>query len=119
MVQVNLTASTSLHSLDEFRNLILKQQNGAVVRLGDVANVTLGSEDYESQVAFDGQKAVYIGIQVAPSANLLDVIKRVRAVFPAYPAAASRGTKRRHRLRLDQIRQQLHHEVSTPCSRRC
>ena len=90
MVQVNLTASTSLHSLDDFRNLILKQQNGAVVRLGDVANVTLGAEDYESQVGFDGQKAVYIGIQVAPSANLLDVIKRVRAVFPGDPAAASR-----------------------------
>ncbi len=82
MVEVNLTASTSLHSLDEFRNLILKQQDGAVVRLGDVAKVTLGSEDYDSQVAFDGKKAVYIGIQVAPSANLLDVIKRVRTVFP-------------------------------------
>jgi multidrug efflux pump len=82
MVQVNLTASTSLHSLDDFRNLILKQQDGAVVRLGDVANVSLGAEDYESQVGFDGQKAVYIGIQVAPSANLLEVIHRVRAVFP-------------------------------------
>jgi multidrug efflux pump len=82
MVQINLTASTSLHSLDDFRNLILKQQNGAVVRLGDVAHVSLGAEDYESQVGFDGQKAVYIGIQVAPSANLLDVIKRVRAVIP-------------------------------------
>ena len=82
MVQVNLTASTSLHSLDDFRNLIIKQQKGAVVRLGDVAHVSLGSENYNSQVAFDGQKAVYIGIQVAPSANLLDVIKRVRAAFP-------------------------------------
>jgi len=82
MVQVNLTASTSLHSLDEFRNMIVKQQNGAVVRLKDVANVTLGSETYDSQVAFDGEKAVYIGIQVAPSSNLLDVIARVRTVFP-------------------------------------
>ncbi len=82
MVQVNLTASTSLHSLEDFRKLIVKQQNGAVVRLEDVAKVTLGSEDYESQVAFDGQKGVFIGIQVAPSANLLEVIKRVRDVFP-------------------------------------
>ncbi len=82
MVQVNLTASTSLHSLEAFRNLIIKQYKGAVVRLKDVANVTLGSDNYDSQVAFDGQKAVYIGIQVTPSANLLDVIKRVRDVFP-------------------------------------
>ena len=82
MVQVMLSASTSLHTLDEFRNLVLKQQGGAIVRLKDVANVTLGSDDYDSQVAFDGQQAVYIGIQVAPSANLLDVVKGVRAVFP-------------------------------------
>ena len=45
MVEVNLTASTNLQSLDEFRNLIVKQQNGGYVRLSDVANVTLGSED--------------------------------------------------------------------------
>ncbi|VAW39125.1 RND efflux system, inner membrane transporter [hydrothermal vent metagenome] len=83
MVQVNLTASTSLHSLAAFRNLIIKQRNGAVVRLKDVANVTLGADNYESQVAFDGQKAVYIGIQVAPAANLLDVTRQVRKIFPA------------------------------------
>src|ERR1700744_6102558 len=71
MVQVNLTASTSLHSAEEFRNLVLKQTGGAIVRLKDVANVTLGAEDYESEVGFDGKSAVYIGIQVAPSANLL------------------------------------------------
>ena len=44
MVQVNLTASTGLHSASEFRNLVIKQSNGAVVRLQDVANVTLVSE---------------------------------------------------------------------------
>ena len=82
MVQVNLSASTSLHSAEEFRNLVLKQSNGAVVRLKDVANVTLGSEDYESEVGFDGKQAVYIGIQVAPTANLLDVIQGIRRVFP-------------------------------------
>jgi len=45
--------------------------------------VSLGAQDYESQVSFDGQKAVYIGIQVAPNANLLEVVKRVRDVFPS------------------------------------
>jgi len=82
MVQVTLKASTALSSLEDFRDLVLKQQGGAIVRLSDVANVTLGSDDYETEVSFDGQKAVYIGIQVAPAANLLDVIKGVRAVFP-------------------------------------
>ena len=53
------------------------------MRLKDVANVTLGDDDYESAVGFDGQNAVYIGIQVAPAANLLDVIKGVRKHFRA------------------------------------
>jgi multidrug efflux pump len=91
MVQVNLTASTSLHSVDEFDRLIVKQKDGAIVRLADVANVTLGSEDYDSAVGFDGKQAVYIGIQVAPAANLLEVIKRVRDAFPAIQAQLPQG----------------------------
>jgi len=91
MVQVNLTASTSLHSVDEFKQLIVKQKDSAIVRLEDVANVTLGAEDYESAVGFDGKQAVYIGIQVAPAANLLDVIKRVRDAFPAIQARLPQG----------------------------
>jgi multidrug efflux pump len=82
MVQVTLNASTALQTLNEFRNLVLKHDGGAIVRLSDVAKVTLGSEDYESQVAFDGAQAVYIGIQVAPAANLLSVVKGVRAIWP-------------------------------------
>ncbi len=93
MVEVNLTASTSLHSLDEFRNMILKQQNGAVIRLQDVANVTLGAEDYDTEVSFDGKKAVYIGIQIAPTANLLQVIKGVRDVFPGIQKRLPEGLK--------------------------
>ncbi|MGZ8136467.1 MAG: efflux RND transporter permease subunit [Methylococcaceae bacterium] len=90
-VQVNLAASTSLHSVAEFENLIIKQQNGAIIRLKDVANVTLGADDYESSVAFDGNKAVYIGLQVAPSANLLEVIGRVREVFPEIQSQLPQG----------------------------
>jgi multidrug efflux pump len=82
MVQVNLTASTDIRTVEQFKNLVVKQQGGAVIRLSDVANVTLGAEDYDSEVGFDGKKAVYIGINVAPAANLLDVISRVRTVFP-------------------------------------
>ena len=91
MVQVNLSASTSLHSAEEFRNLVIKQTGGAVVRLKDVATVTLGAEDYETEVGFDGKQAVYIGIQVAPSANLLDVIQGVHNVFPEIQALLPQG----------------------------
>lgn len=81
MVQVTLTASTGLHSLEEFRNLVIKQKNGALIRLRDLGRVTLGADDYESRVSFDGKKAVYIGVKIAPTANLLDVISDVRKVF--------------------------------------
>jgi multidrug efflux pump len=91
MVQVSLTASTSLHSVEEFKNLIVKQTDTALVRLRDIANVVLGAEDYESEVSFDGNKAVYVGIQVAPAANLLAVIKGVRDVFPGILSQLPQG----------------------------
>src|ERR1051326_8955394 len=91
MVQIDLTASTSLHSEEEFRNLVIKQSGGAIVRLKDIANVTLGAEDYDSEVGFDGKLAVYIGIQVAPSASLLDAVAGVHKVFPAIQAQLPHG----------------------------
>ena len=91
MVEVNLTASTGLHTEREFANLIVKQEGGAIVRLKDVADVSLGAESYETQVAFDGKPAVYIGIQVAPTANLLDAIAGIHKVFPAIHAALPNG----------------------------
>jgi multidrug efflux pump len=91
MVQVNLTAATNLKSLQEFRDLVIKQAGTSNIKLSDVANVTLGSEDYDSSVGFNGKRAVYIGIQVAPAANLLDVIKGVRAVYPELKAQQPDG----------------------------
>ena len=93
MVQVNLTASTGLHSEKEFANLVVKHVNGAIVRLKDIANVTLGADSYNMQVAFDGKQAVYIGIQVAPAANLLDVIAGVHKVFPQIHAQLPNGLR--------------------------
>lgn len=91
MTQTTLTASTSLHSAAEFRQLIVSQSSGQLVRLGDVATVKLGSYTYEANVAFDGKTGVYIGIQVAPNANLLSVIKGVQQRFPAIQAALPQG----------------------------
>lgn len=91
MVQVSLTASTNLHSVLEFENLIIRQQGGAIIRLKDVAKVTLGADNYESSVAFDGNKAVYFGLQVAPGSNLLEVMKAVREVFPEIQAQFPQG----------------------------
>ncbi|MBP2551035.1 multidrug efflux pump [Neorhizobium galegae] len=91
LVQVNLSSSTNLHSLDEYKNLVVKQTNSAIIRLKDVANVTLGSDDYDSVTSFNGQSAIYVGIQVAPTANLLDVINGVKAVLPDIQAQLPAG----------------------------
>ncbi|HET6433775.1 efflux RND transporter permease subunit [Dyella sp.] len=81
-VTVDLTADSDLHTVDEFKQLAVKQANGAIVRLQDVATVTLGSDSYDFNVAFNGKRSVFIGIKVAPDANVLDVAKRVRDAFP-------------------------------------
>ncbi len=93
MVSVDLTAGTSLHSVDEFRRLSVKQKDGAIVRLEDVATVTLGAENYDFTTAFGGRNSVFIGIKVAPDANVLEVAKRVTDVFPEIQAAMPTGIK--------------------------
>ncbi|MFI5295107.1 MAG: efflux RND transporter permease subunit [Thermodesulfovibrionales bacterium] len=77
-IQVNLTANTNLKTVGEFRQLAVRDQNGAIVRLADIADVVLGAEDYDSEVHFSGQTAVFMGIWPLPNANSVDVIKRVR-----------------------------------------
>ena len=78
LVQVDLTANTDLHSVEDFKNLVVKQDKGVLVRLGDVADVVLGAEDYDAEVRFSGQRAVFMGIFVLPNANSIDVVKKVR-----------------------------------------
>jgi multidrug efflux pump len=82
MVAVDLVAGTDLHTLEEFRKLVVKKDGVNIVYLDQVATVSLGSEDYNTNVAFSGKRSVFIGIKVAPQANLLDVAQRVRDAVP-------------------------------------
>ncbi len=95
MIQITLTSTTNLHSLAEFRDLVIKPVNGANIRLSDVAQVILGADEYESRVTADGKTGVFIGIQIAPTANLLSVIKAVRAAIPDIQAQLPRGLEGR------------------------
>src|ERR1700724_1092975 len=79
LLQVNLTANTDLHTADDFKKLVVRQDKGNLIRLSDIADVVLGAEDYNTEVRFSGQKAVFMGIWVLPNANSIDVVKRVRA----------------------------------------
>ena len=95
MIQVTLTSTTNLHALEDFRNLVIKPVNGANIRLSDVADVTLGADSYEARVSFNGKTGVFIGIQIAPTANLLKVIKGCRDAFPEIQAQLPQGLNAR------------------------
>jgi multidrug efflux pump len=78
MVSVNLVANTDLRTADEFRKLVVKEKDGVVVRLGEIADVVLGAANYEADVRFNGQTATFMGVWVLPSANSLEVVGHVR-----------------------------------------
>jgi len=91
MVSVNLVANTDLSTPEEFRQLVVKQEEGTVVRLGEIADVVLGAENYEEDVRFNGQTATFMGIWVLPSANSLEVIARVREAMEEVQAQLPAG----------------------------
>jgi multidrug efflux pump len=83
LIQVNLTADTDLKSAREFQRLVIREEGGAIVRLRDIAEVVLGAEDYDTEVRFSGQTAVFMGIWALPTANSLDVVHLVRQEMAA------------------------------------
>src|SRR5262244_872942 len=93
MVSVNLVANTDLRTPEEFRQLVVKQQDGVVVRLGDIADVSLGAENYEQDIRFNGESATFMGVWVLPTANTLDVVAKVREALPQIRAQLPAGMK--------------------------
>ncbi|HZM17181.1 MAG TPA: efflux RND transporter permease subunit, partial [Candidatus Krumholzibacteria bacterium] len=93
MVSVNLVANTNLETAEEFRQLVVKEEKNTIVRLGEIADVVLGAENYEEDVRFDGQTATFMGIWVLPTANALEVIGRVRDAMPGIQAQLPVGMK--------------------------
>ncbi|MGQ0501047.1 MAG: efflux RND transporter permease subunit [Panacagrimonas sp.] len=81
-VKIGLKADTDLRSVEEFRNVIVKSDGASTVRLRDIANVTLGAENYDPTARWDGKAAIFIGVQVRPDANVLDVTADVRNLWP-------------------------------------
>ncbi|WP_404421474.1 efflux RND transporter permease subunit [Nibricoccus sp. IMCC34717] len=93
MMQVALKANTDLRNVEDFRNMVVAQKNGVVVRLSDVADVDLGAESYDEEVRFGGQRATFMGVWVLPNESTVEVIKRVRAVIPEIGERLPSGLK--------------------------
>ncbi|SMF22144.1 multidrug efflux pump [Alteromonadaceae bacterium Bs31] len=90
-MQINLSANTDLNTVQEFKDLVLRSENGAIVRLSDVADVVLGSESYDDEVRHSGQTTTFMGIWPMPNANTLDVMKLVRAELDALRKGLPKG----------------------------
>ncbi|MDP3267894.1 MAG: efflux RND transporter permease subunit [Legionella sp.] len=82
-VAINMTAKTDLNDAEEFSKLIVRNNNGSIVRLRDIGTIKLGSQNYDTSVTFNGKKAVFISITPTPTANPLTVITDVRKLMPA------------------------------------
>lgn len=93
MMRVSLVANTDLQNVDEFKDLVVAEQNGAIIRLADVAEVELGAENYDTEVRFGGKTATFMGIWVLPTESTVEVIERVNAVFPDIQADLPVGLK--------------------------
>ena len=79
LVQVNLLANTDLRTTEEFKNLVVAERNGAIVRLSDVARVELGAEEADFITKFSDKEAVYMGVWPLPRSNEIEVANRLHA----------------------------------------
>jgi len=78
----NIRADTGLTNLDDFRRMVVKARDGALVRLEDIATLDLGAQNTDSSVMMNGQQAVFIGVQSSPVGNPLNIVRDVRALVP-------------------------------------
>src|SRR5436309_2718931 len=79
LVQVNLLANTDLRTPEEFKNLVVAERNGAIVRLADVAQVELGAEEADFITKFSDKEAVYLGVWPLVGSNEIEVANRLHA----------------------------------------
>jgi len=91
MVQTILGVNSDMHTAQEFKNLVIRNQNGAITRLSDVARVELGADDYSTTVTDNGSPGIFLAVEAVPTANLLDVISRVNKRFTSIQAALPNG----------------------------
>lgn len=91
LVLFNINADTDLHDADTFANMVVLNDNGALVRLQDVAKIELGSQTYDSNVSFNGKNAIFVGISTTPEANPLTVSESVHQALPDIEANYPEG----------------------------
>jgi len=82
-IQVNISTATDLHTVNEFKNLVVANYNGTLIRLKDIAKVELGSINYSATNIFNGKEAIVLGIFTTPAANPLTVVDNIYKILPS------------------------------------
>lgn len=77
-----LDANDQIRSIHDYENLILRWNNGAPIRLKDVAKIIEGSEDRYMAAWADSQSAILVNIQRQPNANVIQVADQIKQVLP-------------------------------------
>jgi multidrug efflux pump len=90
---MNITAATDLTDLSDFRDMVVKSGPGGLVRLGDVATVELGGQNYDASATTSGHRSVTIAIEPTPDGNPLEIVKAVKALIPEMQRVAPPGLK--------------------------
>src|SRR6201987_1513715 len=78
----NVTTNTDLQNVQQFKRMIVKSKDGGFVRMEDIATVELAAQSTDASVAFNGEHAIFIGVQATPQGNPLTIVKGIRALFP-------------------------------------
>ena len=78
----NVSANTDLQNVDQFKRMTIKAKDGGFIRLEDVATVELAAQSTDSSVAFNNERAIFIGVQPTPLGNPLKIVEGVRALIP-------------------------------------
>jgi multidrug efflux pump len=78
----NVTANTDLQNVDQFKRMIVKAKGGGFVRMEDIATVELAAQSTDASVAFNGEHAIFIGVNATPQGNPLNIVSGIRALFP-------------------------------------
>ncbi|MEG3133885.1 efflux RND transporter permease subunit [Rouxiella sp. T17] len=91
-ITATVQAESRLQTPDQFRNIIVKSQaDGSVVRIGDVARVEMGSQDYIASSRLNGHPAAGVAVMLAAGANALDTANAVKATIEKYRSSMPAG----------------------------
>ncbi|MBH3314336.1 MexW/MexI family multidrug efflux RND transporter permease subunit [Serratia marcescens] len=92
-VVANVRVNTDLTSVEEFRNLVVRNDGNGLVRLKDVGTVELGAAATETSALMDGEPAVFLGVFPTPTGNPLVIVDGIRHLMPAIDKMQPPGVK--------------------------